>query len=107
MHLAARDKSDAAIAKPETPLTRHLHCSRSEARAKGLEQRNPVILTRRGEGPLTNPTSTLPVGHVMKNTEELWSLVDAKERAFAQLSDRVWGMPELCCGSLIDSPAMP
>jgi hypothetical protein len=29
VHLAARDKSDAAIAKPETLLTRHLqvpHC---------------------------------------------------------------------------------
>jgi hypothetical protein len=29
VHLAARDKSDAAIAKPETRLTRHLqvpHC---------------------------------------------------------------------------------
>jgi hypothetical protein len=27
----------------------------------------------------------------MKNTAEIWSLVDAKERPFAQLSDRVWG----------------
>src|SRR5262252_4953670 len=34
----------------------------------------------------------------MKNTEEIWSLVDAKERPFTQLSDRVWGMPELCYG---------
>ena len=32
----------------------------------------------------------------MKNTEEIWSLVDAKERPFTQLSDQVWGMPELC-----------
>src|SRR5215467_9521185 len=32
----------------------------------------------------------------MKNTEEIWSLVDARERPFTQLSDRVWGMPELC-----------
>src|SRR5262249_43399311 len=34
----------------------------------------------------------------MKNTEEIWSLVDAKEAPFTQLSDRVWGMPELCYG---------
>jgi aminobenzoyl-glutamate utilization protein B len=34
----------------------------------------------------------------MKNAEEVWSLVDAKERPFTQLSDRVWGMPELCYG---------
>jgi aminobenzoyl-glutamate utilization protein B len=34
----------------------------------------------------------------MKNTEEIWSLVDAKERPFSQLSDRVWEMPELCYG---------
>src|SRR5262252_2636781 len=34
----------------------------------------------------------------MENTEEIWSLVDAKERPFTQLSDRVWGMPELCYG---------
>src|SRR5271170_2413786 len=34
----------------------------------------------------------------MKNTEEIWSLVDAKGRPFTQLSDRVWGMPELCYG---------
>jgi metal-dependent amidase/aminoacylase/carboxypeptidase family protein len=32
------------------------------------------------------------------NTEEIWSLVDAKERPFTELSDRVWGMPELCYG---------
>jgi metal-dependent amidase/aminoacylase/carboxypeptidase family protein len=34
----------------------------------------------------------------MKNTEEVWSLVDAKERPFIQLSDQVWGTPELCYG---------
>jgi len=34
----------------------------------------------------------------MKNTEEIWSLVDAKDRPFTQLSDRVWEMPELCYG---------
>src|SRR6201988_1669713 len=34
----------------------------------------------------------------MKNTEAIWSLVDAKEGPFTQLSDRVWEMPELCYG---------
>jgi aminobenzoyl-glutamate utilization protein B len=34
----------------------------------------------------------------MKNAEEIWSLADAKERPFTQLSDRVWEMPELCYG---------
>ena len=34
----------------------------------------------------------------MENTEEIWSLVDAKERPFTQLSDQIWGMPELCYG---------
>ncbi|MFI5013930.1 MAG: M20 family metallopeptidase [Hyphomicrobiales bacterium] len=31
----------------------------------------------------------------MRNTEDVWRLVDAKEREFAELSDRIWGMPEL------------
>ncbi len=31
----------------------------------------------------------------MRNTEEIWHLVDAKKDAFIELSDRVWGMPEL------------
>ena len=31
----------------------------------------------------------------MQNTDEIWRLVDAKREAFAALSDRVWGMPEL------------
>jgi aminobenzoyl-glutamate utilization protein B len=31
----------------------------------------------------------------MRNTEEIWHLVDAKKDAFTDLSDRVWGMPEL------------
>jgi hypothetical protein len=35
----------------------------------------------------------------MGNTEEIWSLVDAKEEPFTQLSDRVWEMPELCTAS--------
>jgi aminobenzoyl-glutamate utilization protein B len=34
----------------------------------------------------------------MKNAEEIWSLVDANERPFTQLSDRVWETPELCYG---------
>jgi hypothetical protein len=31
----------------------------------------------------------------MRNTKEVWRLNDAKERDFAELSDRAWGMPEL------------
>ncbi len=31
----------------------------------------------------------------MRNTEEIWRLVDTHRAAFEQLSDRVWGMPEL------------
>ena len=31
----------------------------------------------------------------MKNTEQIWDLVDAKRERFLALSDRVWGMPEL------------
>jgi aminobenzoyl-glutamate utilization protein B len=34
----------------------------------------------------------------MQNTEEIWRLVDAKKADFEALSDRVWGMPELCYG---------
>ena len=34
----------------------------------------------------------------MQNAEEIWSLVDAKQEQFIQLSDRVWGTPELCYG---------
>src|ERR1700761_9615735 len=33
-----------------------------------------------------------------QNTEEIWRLVDAKQEPFTQLSDRVWGTPELCYG---------
>lgn len=32
----------------------------------------------------------------MRNDEEIWRLVDAKQADFIELSDRVWGMPELC-----------
>ncbi|MBW4090202.1 MAG: amidohydrolase [Proteobacteria bacterium] len=31
----------------------------------------------------------------MRNTETIWQLVDAKADPFTELSDRVWGMPEL------------
>ena len=34
----------------------------------------------------------------MQNTEEIWRLVDTKKEDFEALSDRVWGMPELCYG---------
>ncbi|HVC60278.1 MAG TPA: M20 family metallopeptidase [Acetobacteraceae bacterium] len=34
----------------------------------------------------------------MQNAEEIWSLVDARQEPFIELSDRVWGMPELCYG---------
>ena len=32
----------------------------------------------------------------MRNTEQIWSLVDAKRDDFNALADRVWGMPETC-----------
>ncbi|HEX4261642.1 MAG TPA: M20 family metallopeptidase [Acetobacteraceae bacterium] len=32
----------------------------------------------------------------MKNAERVWDLVEAKRPEFEALSDRVWGMPELC-----------
>ena len=32
----------------------------------------------------------------MRNTEEIWRLVDAQQDDFIALSDRVWEMPELC-----------
>ncbi|WP_428490935.1 M20 family metallopeptidase [Rhodopila sp.] len=32
----------------------------------------------------------------MRNTEEIWTLIDAQQDDFIALSDRVWGMPELC-----------
>ena len=33
---------------------------------------------------------------LMRNTEEIWRLVDAHQDDFIALSDRVWEMPELC-----------
>ncbi len=32
----------------------------------------------------------------MRNDEQIWRLVDERRTAYAELSDRVWGMPELC-----------
>ncbi|WP_270933632.1 M20 family metallopeptidase [Falsiroseomonas oryzae] len=32
----------------------------------------------------------------MRNDEQIWRLVDDRREAYAGLSDRVWGMPELC-----------
>jgi aminobenzoyl-glutamate utilization protein B len=31
----------------------------------------------------------------MKNTEQIWDLVDARRQDFLDLSDRIWGMPEI------------
>jgi aminobenzoyl-glutamate utilization protein B len=31
----------------------------------------------------------------MQNTEEIWRLVDARKDAFEEMSDRIWGMPEI------------
>ncbi len=31
----------------------------------------------------------------MQNTEQIWRLVDARKDAFTDMSDRIWGMPEL------------
>jgi len=31
----------------------------------------------------------------MQNTEEIWRLVDTRKAAFEQMSDRIWGMPEI------------
>ena len=36
-----------------------------------------------------------PRGIGMQNTEQIWRLVDAKQDAFIELSDRIWAMPEL------------
>jgi aminobenzoyl-glutamate utilization protein B len=32
----------------------------------------------------------------MQNSEEIWRMVDAHQDDFIALSDRIWGMPELC-----------
>jgi aminobenzoyl-glutamate utilization protein B len=32
----------------------------------------------------------------MRNDEQIWRLVDDRRDAYAELSDKVWGMPELC-----------
>jgi aminobenzoyl-glutamate utilization protein B len=36
----------------------------------------------------------------MRNTEEIWRLVDAHQNEFIALSDRVWEIPELCYGEV-------
>ena len=32
----------------------------------------------------------------MQNSEKIWQLVDARKDDYEALSDRVWGMPEIC-----------
>ena len=32
----------------------------------------------------------------MKNSKQIWQLVDARKEDYEALSDRVWGMPEIC-----------
>ena len=32
----------------------------------------------------------------MRNSKDIWQLVDARKEAYEALSDRVWGMPEIC-----------
>ena len=44
---------------------------------------------------ITNPNET---NKMMRNTEEIWNLVDAARADFIALSDRVWEIPELCYG---------
>jgi aminobenzoyl-glutamate utilization protein B len=34
----------------------------------------------------------------MRNADEIWRFVDQKQDDFIALSDRIWGMPELCYG---------
>src|SRR5947209_19813099 len=34
----------------------------------------------------------------MQNSEKIWRLVDARKDDYEALSDRLWGMPELCYG---------
>jgi len=36
----------------------------------------------------------------MRNTDEIWRMVDAKQDEFIGLSDRVWEIPELCYGEV-------
>ncbi|HKS63427.1 MAG TPA: amidohydrolase [Xanthobacteraceae bacterium] len=39
----------------------------------------------------------------MQNSEKIWQLVDARKNDYEALSDRVWGMPELCYGEVRSS----
>jgi aminobenzoyl-glutamate utilization protein B len=32
----------------------------------------------------------------MQNSDRIWQLVDARKDAYEALSDRVWGMAEIC-----------
>ena len=34
----------------------------------------------------------------MRNSEQIWQIVDDKSQDYIELSDRVWGMPELAYG---------
>ena len=34
----------------------------------------------------------------MRNTEQIWNIVDGKQADYIALADRVWGMPELAYG---------
>src|ERR1044072_8044831 len=36
----------------------------------------------------------------MQNADKIWQLVDARKDDYEALSDRVWGMPELCYGEV-------
>src|SRR4051812_1454814 len=52
---------------------------------------------RPGWSMITLPiASVTPRSNAMRNTEEIWRLVDAHQDDFIALSDRVWEMPELC-----------
>src|SRR6185312_9677081 len=41
--------------------------------------------------------------NLMQNSEKIWRLVDARKDDYEALSDRVWGMPELCYGEFRSS----
>jgi aminobenzoyl-glutamate utilization protein B len=42
----------------------------------------------------------------MRNTEEIWRLVDERQEPFIELSDTVWGMPELAYTEPARSPSI-
>ena len=43
----------------------------------------------------TRAGTIAPKGYPMQNTEQIWTLVDAKRDAFEALSDRVFDAPEI------------